>query len=426
MSLKIKYKPLPHQALFHSSAKPKVYLSGGYGSGKTYSLVMHILKLMHMNPGMPGGLLCPTLKMYKRDVLPTFLSICRENGIPFKYNKTENEWFFPKAYAHMYVYHAEDDGMSIRGANLAWGAINEVTLCSKEAFLAFLARIRLKKARFPQLAMSGTPEEFNWAYEYFIENPRADTDLIFGDMRANPYLHDSYVQNLLDSYDPLMVQAYVEGKFVNMKGRRAAWAFDRHKHVSREVEKIPEYPTWVSVDFNVTPMAATLWNFVPQHLSDDGRMKNQARLIAYDEIKLTNSNTFELCSTLKEKLNLRTEDVTIYPDPTGGSRTTASRGGSDLDILRDSGFLKIKFKNRISVKDCLNALNNQLSKDAILVSHKCTNLIADMEQCVLKEGQYEIDKANLMRTHWLDGAKNMVDYEFPIQRISQSRTERIR
>jgi hypothetical protein len=92
----------------------------------------------------------------------------------------------------------------------------------------------------------------------------------------------------------------------------------------------------------------------------------------------------------------------------------------------EKALLKIKFKNRISVKDCLNALNNQLSKDAILVSHKCTNLIADMEQCVLKEGQYEIDKANLMRTHWLDGAKNMVDYEFPIQRISQSRTERIR
>ena len=28
--------------------------------------------------------------------------------------------------------------------------------------------------------MSGTPEGFNWSYDYFVEDPRQDTDLIFG------------------------------------------------------------------------------------------------------------------------------------------------------------------------------------------------------------------------------------------------------
>ena len=45
---------------------------------------------------------------------------------------------------------------------------------------------------------------------------------------------------------------------------------------------------------------------------------------------------------------------------------------------------------------------------------KCPNLVADLEQCVFKKGSFEIDKSNPNRTHWLDGFKNMVEYEWPV------------
>lgn len=425
MPKKIAYAPLPFQSQFHYSTKPKAYLSAGFGAGKTYALVMKMFYLMTVNRGLPGGLLCPTLKMYKRDVLPTIKTICRINHIRYHYNKSDMEFFFPDAGCVVYVFHSEDDGESIKGPNLAWFVINEVSLCSRQAFLMALARIRVKSARLPQIAMSGTPEGFNWAYDYFIENPREDTDLIFGDSRLNTFNSDSYIQTLEDSYDPLMQEQYIKGLFVNLNGKRCAWSFNRLDHV-KPAPKIPGMPVWVSMDFNVTPMAATLWNLVPFGLSERTLEPLGHTLRAWSEIRLESSNTYEMCTALRELVNPETESVTIYPDPAGRARSTKSMGTSDIDILRNAGFTNLKYKLSVSVKDCLNAMNSMMSKNLIVVDPSCRNTIADLEQCVFKQGLYEVDKSNQSRSHWLDGTKNMIDYEFPIRKPQAFREERYR
>jgi len=45
---------------------------------------------------------------------------------------------------------------------------------------------------------------------------------------------------------------------------------------------------------------------------------------------------------------------------------------------------------------------------------KMPETIADLEQVVWRDGTFELDKRDQNRTHWLDGLKNMVDFEFPI------------
>ena len=258
MPRKINYQPIGYQRQFHESTKPKVHLSTGFGGGKTYSLVMHMFKLMDDNKKMPGGVLVPNIKMYKRDVLPIIFELIRNNHIPYKYNKTESTWYFPDTGSAVYVFHSEDEGQSIRGPTLAWGVVNELTLVSRMAYLAFISRIRLKGALNPQVASSATPEGFNWAYEYFIEQPRKDTDLIFGDMRENIHIADTYAKMLQDSFDPLMQEQYIEGKYVNLVGKRCIYAFNRFKHCATNVHKIARMPVLVSMDFNVDPMTATL------------------------------------------------------------------------------------------------------------------------------------------------------------------------
>lgn len=422
MPKKIQYdtKDIEYQQRFHESEKRKVYLSTGFGGGKTYSLIMKMFKLMHINRGCAGGILAPTFKMYKRDVVPTIKTICAQNSIRYKYNKSDAIWYFHDTGSMVYCFTAEDDGESIKGPNLAWFVINEVTLCSERAFMMALGRVRLKKAALLQVAMSGTPESFNWAYQYFIENPREDTDLIYGNARKNKHVAESYFDMLAESYDELMQQQYIDGRFVNMHGKRAAWAFNRQRHTAENIEKIQGLPVFVSMDFNVTPMAATLWNRIPLGFSD-GRFP-RALLRAFDEIKIDSSNTHEAADAIRERLEVAhdgriLDDVIVYPDPAGRATSTKSRNLSDFDILKEKGFHTLKYKLVISVRDCLNALNGILSRDEmILDSKKCRNTIADMEQCVLKDTVFEIDKKDLMRSHWLDGAKNMADYEFPVRR----------
>lgn len=413
----IAYNPLPFQELFQQSTKPKVYMSAGYGAGKTYSLCMKILQLININKPYDGGIVCPTIKMFKRDVLPTLKEILSENGIYYKYNKSDSFFYFPTMGVTVYVFHGEDHGASIRGPNLAWMAINECSLISKPTFDAAIARVRVKGAPLRQIAMSGTPEEFNWIYEYFVEDPRADTDLIFGDMRLNFHNADDYAQMLIESYDKVMVEAYVEGKFVNLTGNRALYAFDRMKHV-KPVERIEDAEVWVTMDFNVTPMSAVLWNPMPSYNRKGGWLR------AFDEIKINSSNTYEFSNTLRQKLGTQRDGIAIFPDPTGKNKSTKTKDKSDFDILRQYGFDDIRAKSKLSVRDCLNAANNLLDKDAIIIDPKCKNFIADCEQVIIKPGTFDIEKKDLRRTHWLDGFKAMADYEFPVVKSRSSVYER--
>lgn len=438
MPKKLKYDTsgIPYQQQFQDSRKPKVYLSTGFGGGKTYSLCMKMFWLMNVNRGCPGGILAPSFKMYKRDVVPTIREICRLNRIRFKYNKSDALWMFPDCGAMVYGFTAEDPD-SIKGPNLAWMAINEVTLCSKQAFLMALSRVRLKKAALLQVAMSGTPESFNWAYEYFIEAPREDTELIYGNSRLNKHVASQYFDSLTESYDDLMQQQYVEGLFVNLSGKRAAYAFNRHRHAAEGVDKIPNLPVAVSLDFNVEPMAATFWNVIPIHYRD-GRWP-RALYRGFDELCISSSNTYEAADAIIDRLEKDShgriiDRVVIYPDPAGRARSTKSRNFSDFDILKQKfGSLNydttglLKFKPQVSVRDCLNATNGVLSRDELVLNvKKCRQTIADMEQCVLKDTAFEIDKSNLARSHWLDGTKNMLDFLSPVKRQGYTGERRMR
>ena len=422
---------IPFQSeFFHCDNYFKLLLSAGFGAGKTYILVMKMFKLMDQNPGCAGGILAPSYKMYKRDVRPTIREICFANGIRFEENKADGYWYFPDAGATVYVFTAEDDGDSIKGPNLAWFCINEVSLCSHRAVMMAIGRVRLKKAKVLQVAMSGTPEGFNWTYEEWIQNTPDDVKVIFGDSRLNKKnVAEVYFTNLENSYDELMRQQYIGGQYVNLSGKRCAWAFNRFKHTKPDIEKIPGLPVWVALDFNVSPMAATLYNRLPNLKMWDG-VRYEHLLRGFAEIAIPSSNTWEACAAIKTHLEKDhygriLDEVIVYPDPTGRARSTKSNY-SDFDILKDEGFKELRYKGVISVKDALNSLNGFISKGHYVLNSKtCPNTIADLEQVVFKGSSFELDKSNSNRSHWLDGTKNMVDYEFGIKR-SSARTERVR
>lgn len=404
--LKIHYEKLGYQNEFHESTASNVLLSTGYGGGKTYSLVMKMLRLMNINRGVPGGLLCPNLKMFRRDVLPTIKQICRENNIPYKYRRMDQELIFPITRTKVMIFHSEDDGESIKGPNLGWGVINEVTLCTRGAFDAFLSRMRVKETALPQIAMSGTPEGFNWVYDDFVSTARPDTQVIYGDMRDNKFVLSGYADRLWNTFDEKSREMYVSGKFVNLTGMSALHAFNRAKHCTK-VERDERLPVWVGVDFNVDPMAASFWNPVPV---GDGKIK----LRGFGELKLRNADTAHLCRAIQEKLG-GTNNVVIFPDPAGKARQTRSHH-SDIMILEDHGFTDLRYKSRISsVRDAVNASNGMIDRDLIeLDASKMPETVKDFEQVSWKNGVFEFDKSNRDRTHWLDGFKNMVDFEFPV------------
>lgn len=380
-------------------------MSGGYGSGKTYGLVMKLLILMDKNPGVPGGLLCPTTKMFKRDVLPTIRQICGESGIEFYWKAGDGELYFPATKSTVYVYHAEDHGASIAGANLGFFVVNEASLCSWEAVKAAFARVRMAKVVFPQIAMSGTPAEFNWVYQYFIEEAKPDRRIIYASSKANKHTASWYVQMLEDSYDDIARQQYVDGLFIPRTGNRFLHKFNRHAHVTDLAARVTGADVIVKVDFNVNPMVATLSSYIP---------RSRVPIRMFEEIRLAGADTYQLCGTIADVLGGGWESAIVFPDPAGNSRKTSAKDLiTDIKIMKNFGFQDLRFKNRPVLKDGYFAANNIIDKNMVAVHPKCKGFIADAEQVKLKGGMFEMDKADPERTHALDGFKNMAEILFP-------------
>ena len=81
--------------------------------------------------------------------------------------------------------------------------------------------------------------------------------------------------------------------------------------------------------------------------------------------------------------------------------------------MRRAGFqLKVK-PAAPRIIDSVNAVN-KLCDENLIIDPSCKGLITDLEQTVNKQGTREIDKSNHERTHFSDGLRYAIDFEYPI------------
>ncbi len=412
----IRYDPIDYQKEFHDTDDVKfLHLSGGYGSGKTRSLCMKAIKLHYENRPYDIGLFAPSIADYKKDVLPTMHEILEESGVWYDYHQTDKWFKLPWSEGVIQVFGCE---RKIRGPNLAAALINEVTLISFERFKEIIGRVRVKGAKIPQIATSGTPEGIShWLYEFHVEHPSPSKKLIYADTRKNPHLASDYIKTLEESYDKTMLDAYLRGLFVNMNSNRFYYAYDPHKNDDTSIERLPGHEVHISLDFNVAPMCATAWHILPVKdsfgqikLEPDGSIMEQA--IAFDQIEiLDGADTSKMCMALIAR-GYTPGTTTIYPDPAGRARST--KGPPDIEILKNHGFTKIKVKLVAPEfrKRQLNT-NNLLEKGRVRINpNTCPGLKKDFLGVEQDQASFEKIKTNPKLTHYSDGFDYMADHIF--------------
>ena len=74
-----------HQSEFIHCQDKYPALIGGYGSGKTYSIVLKGLQQCGLNPGKLGVLAEPTTSMVKNVLQPTLEELLREGNFNYSY-----------------------------------------------------------------------------------------------------------------------------------------------------------------------------------------------------------------------------------------------------------------------------------------------------------------------------------------------------
>ena len=259
----------------------------------------------------------------------------------------------------------------------------------------------------------GTPKAYNQLYAVYKhgQDPRKVKAGQWESWQfptiTSPFIPLSEIAAARADMDEKSFKQEFEASFETMSGR-VYYPFDRNEHVGNYPFN-PKLPIWIGMDFNIDPMSAVI--FQPQPSGE---------LWAVDEIVQFGSNTEETCEAIDKKLWRHQKQVTIYPDPAGGQRQHA-RGETDLDILREKGFRRIKYRRKHPfVADRVNAVNRMLrSADGTIrlrINSSCKHLINAFEQTIYKPGSRDVDKDAGVE-HAADAAGYCIELEYPVRKV---------
>ncbi len=412
----IVYDALPSQARFHRLESRFKGFSGPVGSGKSQALCQEAIRLSYVNGGRLGLLGAPTFPMLRDATQAALFEILERCDIPFEFNKAENFIVFPEVGSKV-LFRSLDDYERLRGTNLAWFGVDELTYCQEEAWLRLEARLRDPRASMLCGYGVWTPKGFDWVYRRFIAERVDGYEVVLAKPNENRHLLEQipdFYERLKRSYDERFYEQEVLGQYLNVTAGRAYKAFDRNGNIETQSYN-PAIPLQWALDFNVDPMCSVV-------AQADG---NLIRVL--DEIVLSRVTTEEACAEFIRRYP-DARRVVIYGDASGNRMQTT--GSSDYSMMRQffqrQGMTNVEYRvpsSNPAVRDRLDAMNGTLhSADGsrrLLIDPKCKELITDLEQVVLQEGTMVIDKTkDPRRTHLSDALGYLVwqeqRYRIPI------------
>ncbi len=295
-----------------------------------------------------------------------------------------------------------DEPERLRGTNLAWFGIDELSYTREDGWLRLEARLRDPKAE--KLCGFGvwTPQGHDWIYRRFIKNPVVGYACVRAKPFENRFLLEKtpdYYERLENSYDPKFFQQEALGEYLNSRGDRVYHCFNAAVHVVKHAYDRTQSLLW-ALDFNVSPMSSVLLQWQGGHLA------------VIDEIVLERATTEEACMEFENRYRGHAGGLEIYGDASG--RNMHTTGTNDYATVQNY-LTRAAFRNvRVLVPASNPAVLSRVRKvNALLtnatgevqleVDPRCKELIRDFEEVLFKADSGVIDKTrDPKRTHVSD------------------------
>jgi hypothetical protein len=397
---RIEYSALPSQKRFHESAARFKGFSGPIGSGKSQALCHEAIRLTYLNAGRMGLVGAPTFPMLRDSTQRSLFDILEANRLGFDYNKAEN-FITMRDTGSKVLFRSLDEYERLRGTNLAWFGVDELTYTHEEAWLRLEGRLRDPKAsRLCGFAV-WTPKGFDWVYDRFVANPVPGYEGIIAKPMENRHLLDKipdFYERLKGSYDERFFRQEVMGEYLSLSAGRVYYAFDRAKHL-RVMDVDLSRPLLWALDFNVNPMCS----LIAQKIGDT--------VVVHDELVLSRASTMDACEEFARRHKYHAAGLEVYGDASGARMQTA--GSTDYEIisefLRRNGYqyaMRVPRSNP-AVRDRIALMNaafeNVMGQAKLFVNPRCKELVKDFEQVAYQANTAMIDKmSDPKRTHLSD------------------------
>lgn len=350
----------------------------GFGAGKSTTMIASILSDLKISNQVKIGAYCPTYDLLRLITAPFLQERLSQAHIPYRYNKQEQIMHLESG--QQIILRSMDNPARIVGYQTFRAHCDELDTLqdhrAEDAWNKIIARNRQKipmigengrKVRHTKIMLDSngmvvakigdvvchlnrvsaytTPEGFKFCYRRWVKEKTPGYVYVQASTMSNPHNPPDYVDSLRATYPSGLIEAYIEGKFVNLTSGSV------YPEFSRELNDTKVKPTFgeqihVGLDFNVYNMAAAI--FV---IRED---------VPYmvDEIS-GGRDTETVCEILKERYGGK-HSIAVYPDASGRSASSKGASISDITIIKRFGFtVRAKTKNPF-IKDRVISVNGAI------------------------------------------------------------------
>ena len=403
----------PQAALINSKAKFPAMVSG-FGAGKTQALIYRTLRLKLAYPKLDVAYYLPTYDLVKMIGYPRFSEELRKSRIRFVLNKSEHVISIPGK--GRIIFRTLDTPERIVGFQVADSFIDELdTLKAEQAehcWNQIIARNRQKKPDgMPNtVAVGTTPEGFRFTHAKWKKSPKPGYELITASTYSNQRnLPDDYIQGLLDTYPPALIEAYLNGQFTNLTSGSVYPNFDRTLNHSSEIEKAGE-ALHIGLDFNRLNMTACV------NVIRDGAPITVNELVGVRD-------TPTMAQMLNERYVSKGHSVMIYPDASGHNASSKNASESDFSILRQAGLMLRVDGANPAVMDRVNSTNAMILNASgvrrwLINTERCPVTTESFEQQIFDKSGAPDKGSN--HDHAPDAQGYFLNQKFPIIRQAMS------
>lgn len=413
---------LPHQVELFNDVTTKILgMTAGFGSGKSWSAARKAVQLALLNPGCDGIVTEPTIDLLKKIMYPELETALREAGLRFRFVKQDRIFYVRiKGRTTRILCDSMENYTRLIGVNAAWVVADEFDTSKHDiaiaAYLKLLGRMRAGVVR--QFVIVSTPEGFRAMYQLFVTEKDKDKAnpkrLIHAKTADNHHLPADYIETMRAQYPAGLIDAYLEGKFVNLVSGTIYYAYDEAKNASSASVRDGE-ALYIGMDFNVQHMAA-----IVHVLRSDGQ-GNQWPHAVEEFTELFDTN--DMIERLTERYGDR-HQINIYPDSSGKNRKSNNASTSDIAMLEDAGFNVHYEESNPPVRSRINAVNAMFcngkgERRYFINSSACPSYAKSIQYQIYDKKTGEPDKTSGF-DHANDAGGYYIAYNFPIIRDAAS------
>jgi hypothetical protein len=382
----------------------------GFGSGKTHVGLSRLLQNMMESPGIDQAYLAPSYPLIRDIFYPAVEKTLPEMGIGFHINKGAHTVYL-EGLGKVYCRTMERPERIV-GWEVADAVLDEFDILNiekaMEVFRKTSARLRQKNptGRINQLYVTTTPEGFKATYNLFKKDPLKNSRLIQMSTYSNiKNLPEGYIEDLREQYPDQLIEAYLNGQFVNLTSGAVYYAYDRVRHDTFYTAK-PREPLHIGMDFNVRNMAAIV------HVIRDGKVYAVDEFVGYRD-------TPDVIEAIKE--TYPEHRIFVYPDASGTHNSSTNASESDIAQLRDARFIVKANKTNPLIRNRVASMNNTFEKGHYRVNtRRCPQYADSLEQQVYGTNGMP-DKSNNI-DHPLDAGGYFIHYRFPIRKSTAQKS----